>query len=87
MENNKFIQLVRKKLRKGKFRGGYGFRDLNDFNLTLLAKGWRLIHNPDNMWSRLLKGLYFPYKKNCKQKKAIVLLGVGRVCLLVAKHY
>jgi len=46
------------KLRKD--RGGMGFRDLLTVNKALLGKqAWRLVKNPDALWSKLLKGLYF----------------------------
>uniref|UniRef100_A0A803PEX7 RNase H type-1 domain-containing protein n=1 Tax=Cannabis sativa TaxID=3483 RepID=A0A803PEX7_CANSA len=50
-----------RKLCKLKENGGMGFRDLEDFNQSILAKqGWKLITEPDCLLSRVLKALYFP---------------------------
>ncbi|CAN1325060.1 Uncharacterized mitochondrial protein AtMg00310 [Linum perenne] len=48
-------------LSKPKQLGGLGFKEFHDFNLALLAKqGWRLTLEPDQLWAKLLKALYFP---------------------------
>lgn len=41
--------------------GGLGFRDLNCFNLAMLAKfGWRLLMDNHSLVSRVLKANYYP---------------------------
>ena len=45
---------------KPKWEGGLGFCDLGAFNQAMLAKQcWRIIHNPNSLISRVLKGCYF----------------------------
>ncbi|XP_059445337.1 uncharacterized protein LOC132177129 [Corylus avellana] len=49
------------KMRKAKEKGGMGFRDLECFNIALLAKqGWRLTQNPDSSVAKILKEKYHP---------------------------
>lgn len=48
-------------LSMSKLQGGLGLRDLESFNLALLSKlAWRLMHSPQVLWVRVLKGIYFP---------------------------
>jgi hypothetical protein len=59
-EDNKAAWMSWSKLGRTKERGGLGFRDLEWFNLALLAKqGWRIIQNPDSLASKILKEKYF----------------------------
>ena len=49
------------KLATPKIKGGMGFWDLRQFNLALLGKhGWRFLTKPDALYTRVMKGRYFP---------------------------
>ncbi|CAN1121564.1 Uncharacterized mitochondrial protein AtMg00310, partial [Linum perenne] len=40
---------------------GLGFKSFKEFNLAHLAKiCWRIIQNPNELWVKVLKALYFP---------------------------
>lgn len=44
-----------------KSAGGLGFKNLHDFNLSMLGKqGWRLLKNPQSLASRVYKARYYP---------------------------
>ena len=44
-----------------KSKGSLGFRNLQAFNLTMLAKqAWRILTNPTSLITRVLKARYFP---------------------------
>lgn len=51
-------------------RGGMGFRDIQVFNLAMLAKqAWSLIHNTHSLFCHVYKSRYFPH---CSFKDAEV---------------
>ncbi|KAA3473171.1 reverse transcriptase [Gossypium australe] len=44
-----------------KRKEGLGFKDLNKFNMALLAKyGWKLLTQPNFLFARVIKAKYFP---------------------------
>ena len=49
------------KIVQPKYIGGLGFRDIEMFNLALLARqAWRLLIRPQSICSQILKAVYFP---------------------------
>ncbi|CAA7023542.1 unnamed protein product [Microthlaspi erraticum] len=52
--------LAWRKLCRHKRDGGLGFRVIEDFNTTLLAKQlWRLMDNPESLFAKVFKGRYY----------------------------
>lgn len=61
-ESRSIYWLPWKSLCRTKKMGGMGFRDLECFNLAMLAKqAWRLVTEPDLLLPRILKAKYFPH--------------------------
>ncbi|XP_030970155.1 putative receptor-like protein kinase At3g47110 [Quercus lobata] len=55
---------------KSKLHGGMGFRNLEAFNLAMLAKqGWRMLSNPSSLVARVFKARYFPHDEILNSKK------------------
>ena len=47
--------------------GGFGFREMESFNLTLLTKlSWKIITELESLYAKVLKGIYFT---TCSQNK------------------
>jgi len=53
--------VAREQLSHGKAEGGLGFRELEAFNLALLAKQfWRIMHADESLVFQVFKTHYFP---------------------------
>ncbi|XP_024010299.1 uncharacterized protein LOC112085326 [Eutrema salsugineum] len=67
--------------------GGLGFRDLNDFNLALLAKQlWRLIQYPSSLLARVLRGRYYRQSDPLEDRN-VYSPSYGWRSMLAAKPY
>lgn len=71
-------------LTESKKNGGLGFREFTHMNSSILAKqAWRIIHNPDALWVKILQAVYFPNssflhvqrKRNCSWTWSSLLHG------------
>jgi hypothetical protein len=48
-------------MNKTRYDGGHGFRDMELFNIALLARrAWRLLTSPNTLSARILKVVYYP---------------------------
>ncbi|KAK9990735.1 hypothetical protein SO802_025720 [Lithocarpus litseifolius] len=81
-DERKMAWLSWDKLCAPKEAGGMGFRQIKQFNLTLLAKqGWWLQTMQDSLLYRLFKARYFPHTEFCKLQSVIIPLMHGGVLL------
>jgi hypothetical protein len=68
--NNKGIRwLAWDRMTQPKMNGGMGFRDLQAFNLAMIAKqGWTIMTKPHTLVARLYKARYFPHSSLFESK-------------------
>ena len=60
-ENKKAYWVKWNRLCEDKEKGWLGFKDIEKFNNSLLAKQvWRMINNPDSLCHRVFKARFFP---------------------------
>src|SRR4051812_39691985 len=60
-EGRKIHWMRWERLSKAKGSRGMGFRDINDFNSSLLGKQfWRLLQSDGFLFERFFKGRYYP---------------------------
>ena len=59
-DESKIAWVSWEKMCRAKSNGGMGFRNLQAFNLAMLAKqGWRLLSNPDSLYAKVFKARYY----------------------------
>ena len=69
-KENKIAWVSWRKMCRSKLHRGIGFRNIQAFNLAMLAKqGWRILTNPDSLVARVFKAKYFPYDDILNSKK------------------
>lgn len=60
-DTRKIVWVAWSTMAQPKRLGGLGFKKIEEYNDSLLAKlGWRIMHNPDSLLTQVLKGKYFP---------------------------
>ena len=60
-ENKKEHWVKWERLCEDKEKGGLGFKDIEKFNDSLLAKQvWHMLNNPDSLCHRVFKSRFFP---------------------------
>ena len=73
-----------KKLCQAKDVGGMGFKEIEKFNDTLLAKQvCRMINNPDSLYHRVFKVRFFPDCSILEAKKSTTGSMCGRASLML----
>ena len=71
---------------KSKFHGGMGFRNIQAFNLAMLAKqGWRILTNPNSLMAWVFKAKTFPTMMFLIPKKEATPLILGGVFTIVLR--
>ena len=74
-QESKIAWVSWKKMCKSKMNGGMGFKNLQAFNLAMLAKqGWRLISNPNSLVAQIYKARYYPHGDVFQAKLGSILI-------------
>ncbi|XP_026438071.1 uncharacterized protein LOC113336637 [Papaver somniferum] len=73
---------------KSKEKGGNGLKKLEIMNLSLIANnGWRLFHQPNSIFSKTMKGRYFPnsnpFHATCNDGSSWAWKGLHKVLMIL----